>query len=238
MPMASLLLAVLAALLIPAADAQAQPAPRFERRTMTAPDGTAMRYGLAVPGGYQAARPRPLVVALHPGGSSPYYGDGFLRSIFLPGLRALDPIMVAPDVPGRSWAEPGSERAVLALVEAMTAEFAVDRRRILIVGFSMGAAGTWYMAARHGDRFTAAIVLAGRTEEPVASLAKIPTYIIHSQADEVVPFDQAQARAAALERLGRPVRFEALTGVSHFDMGAYVDALGRAGEWVTERWRR
>jgi predicted peptidase len=212
-------------------------APRFEQRTFKTPDGTSMRYGLSVPGDYDAARPRPLVLALHPGGSGPYYGDGFMRSIFLPGLRELAPIMIAPDVPGRTWTEPRSEQAVMALVAAMIGEFAIDTRRVLVVGFSMGGAGTWHLSARHPNRFTAAIIMAGRTQEPVATIARIPTYVIHSRNDEVVPFGQAEERVRALEKMGRPVAFDALAGVSHYAMGSYVDALARGGQWVSERWR-
>ncbi len=212
--------------------------PRFEQRTFKTPDGSTMRYGLSVPGNYTASQPRPLVVALHPGGSGPYYGDGFMRNIFLPGLRDLSPIMIAPDVPGRTWAEPRAEQAVMSLVAAITRQFSIDTRRILVVGFSMGGAGTWYLSSRQADRFTAAIVMAGRTEEPLATLAKIPTYVIHSRADEVVPFAQAEQRFKALEEMDRPVAFDALTGISHYSMGSYIESLTRAGRWVSERWQR
>jgi len=228
--MKPLLFLALAALL-------AQPvAPRFEQRTFATPDGSAMRYGLSLPGDYDASRPRPLVLALHPGGSSPYYGDGFMRSIFLPGLRDMAPIMIAPDVPGRAWTEPRAEEAVMALVAAMIDEFAVDTERILVVGFSLGGAGTWHLSARHADRFTAAIVMAARTEQPLAALAKVPTYVIHSRNDEVVPFGQSEERALALDKMSRPVEFDALSGVSHYQMGSYVDALARGGRWVSEQW--
>ena len=66
---------------------QAAPGSRFEQRTFKTPDGSTMRYGLAVPNDYVASRPRPLVVALHPGGTGPYYGDGFMRSIFMPAFE-------------------------------------------------------------------------------------------------------------------------------------------------------
>lgn len=230
--MPTLLLALAALLAQPAA-------PRFEQRTFKSPDGSMMRYGLSVPGDYNASRPRPLVLVLHPGGGgSSYYGDGFLRSIFLPGLRDLAPIMIAPDVPGRAWTEPRAEQAVMALVAATIDEFAVDRRRVLVAGFSLGGAGTWFLSARHADRFTAAIVMAGRTEEPLATLARIPTYVIHGRDDEVVPFGPAEERARSLEKMSRPVAFDALSGVSHYAMGSYVAALARGGRWVNERWGR
>jgi predicted peptidase len=213
--------------------------PTFEQRTFTAPDGTTMRYGLAVPGDYSASRPRPLVVALHPGGGgAPYYGDSFMRSIFLPGLLSVAPIMIAPDVPARSWTDPRSEQAVMALVNATSKEFSIDGRRVAVVGFSLGGAGTWHLSARYPERFTAAIVMAGRSEEPVANLARVPTYVIHSRDDQVVPFAQAEERMRALERMGRRVRFDALTGIGHYEMGAYLDALERGARWVAEEWGR
>ena len=114
--------------------------PTFERRTFKMPDGSTGRYGLAVPGDYRASSPRPLVIALHPGGGgTPYYGDQYMRTIFVP---------------------------------------------------------------RHEDLFSAAIVMAGRTEEPLTNLARIPTYVIHSRNDQVVPFAQAEQRAAALTQMG------------------------------------
>lgn len=219
----------------------AQPTPpTLERRTFKMPDGTMARYGLAVPGDYTASSPRPLVVALHPGGSSGmvFYGDRYMRSVFLPGLQGLDPIMIAPDAPAGAWTEPKAEQVVLSLVTAVAGEFAVDKSRMLLAGFSMGGGGAWYLSARHPTLFTAAIVMAGRTAEPIEALARIPTYVIHSRADEVVPFEQAEVRAAALEKLGRPIHFEALNGVGHFNMGGYMGALQRGGQWVREQWGR
>lgn len=227
-------------LLVAMTAALAQPAThRFEQRTFRTPAGETMRYGLAVPQDYEPSRPRPLVLALHPGGGgSPFYGDGFMRSIFLPGLRSLAPIVIAPDVPARTWVDSRSAQAVLALVDAALDEFAVDRQRVLVVGFSLGGAGTWHLSARHPRRFTGAIVIAGRTEESLENLAIVPTYVIHSRDDEVVPFAQAEERALALGKMGRPVRLDALSGVGHYNMGAYVDALERGGRWMREQWAR
>jgi predicted peptidase len=161
-----------------------------------------------------------------------------MRDIFLPGLRDLDPIMIAPDCPTRAWTDPGAEQAVMALMAATLDAYAIDRRRILVVGFSLGGRGAWFLPARHADRFTAAIVMAGRTDEPSAQLARVPTYVIHSRNDQVAPFGPAARLVAELEKMGRTVRFDALTGVGHYDMGGYLDALRRGGRWVVEQWGR
>jgi predicted peptidase len=227
-----LLLALITELIQPRA-----PASRFQQLIFRTPDGVTILYGLAIPRSYDPGRPRPLVVSLHPGGErTPYYGDQFMRRIFLPGLSALDPIIVAPDCPTRAWADPAAEQAVMALIDNVTAEYAIDRGRILVTGFSLGGSGTWFMSSRQADRFTAAIVMAGRTEEPIERLAKIPTYVIHSRDDQVVPFSQAEQRATALEQMGRVVKFEALQGPGHYDLSGYVGALQRAAHWVAEQW--
>jgi predicted peptidase len=229
---ALLLLAVVTALMQP-------PSRRFEELTFRTPEGGTILYGLSIPGAYDPRQPRPLVLALHPGGDrTPYYGDMFMRQIFLPGLDALDPIMVAPDCPSGAWTDAGAERAVMALLDKVMTDYAIDRRRILVTGFSLGGSGTWFMSSRHPDLFTAAIVMAGRTDEPTERLGAIPTYVIHSREDEVVPFAQAQQRTGELERMGRIVEFDALQGLGHYNMGGYVGALQRAGRWVAQQWTK
>ena len=188
--MKALFLLVLSAVLLQ------PPVSRSQRLTFRAPDGTKLLYGRTIPDDYDPRRPRPLVVALHPGGArTPFYGDQFMRQVALPGLADLDPIMVAPDCPTPAWSDPVADQAVMALIDNVMAEYAIDRRRVLVTGFSLGGSGTWFMSSHHADRFTAAVVLAGRTEESLERLAKIPTYIIHSRDDEVVPFAPAERTA-------------------------------------------
>ena len=128
---------------------------------------------------------------------------------------------------------------MIALLASVLDDYAVDRRRILVTGFSLGGRGTWFMASRHADLFTAAIPMAASTgDDPIDRLGTIPTYVIHSRDDVVVPFATAERIARQLEQMGRPVRFAALRDLGHFEMGGHVDALRRAGRWIAERWNR
>ena len=70
-----------------------------------------------------------------------------------------------------------------------------------------------------------------------ADLARQPTYIIHSRNDEIVPFAPAERNARALADAGRTIHFDAVEGLTHFDMFRYVDALRRGGRWVAEQWK-
>lgn len=196
-------------------------------------------YGVSVPRGYNPNTPAPLVVVLHSGGQRMrYYGAAFTRLLVEPALRDLHPIIVAPDCPTNAWSDQASDAAVMAVVEEALRSYTIDKRRVLVTGFSMGGRGTWFHASRHADLYTAAIPMAASIGDlPPESLAPQPTYIIHSRNDEVVPFAPAERNARALERAGRTVRFEALDDFTHFEMFRYVDALRRAGRWVADRWK-
>ena len=207
--------------------------------TADVPEVGSVTFGLSVPKNYDAGRPVPLVVVLHPGGErTPYYGSAFTRVVVEPGLRDLGAVMLALDCPGESWSTPLAEKALLTLIEATMKSYNIDRRRVLVTGFSMGGSGTWYMSSRHPQLFTASIPMAAGVRDLAAdSLATMPTYVIHSRDDERVPFGPAESNARALERAGKPIRFEALSGLTHFEMVNYVAALRRGGRWVADRWK-
>jgi predicted peptidase len=217
--------------------AQAVPAGQVTDTSLVLSDGTVLRYGLSVPPGEDVSdRPRPLVLVLHPGGRGQYYGSSFMQQVVEPGLRAWGAVMVAPDVPDRSWATARSERAVIALVEHVLADRTIDPDRVLVTGFSMGGGGTWYLAARHPELFTGAIVMAGSPGGGDPAAVTMPIYLIHSPDDEVVDFAGAESAYRALAERGHPVELRVLPGLSHYMMGAYVPALRLAGEWMLERW--
>lgn len=196
-------------------------------------------YAVSVPDGYTPSTAAPLVVVLHPGGQRMrYYGAQFMRGVVEPALRPLRPIMIAPDCSGRDWSDEGCEKPVMLLIDQAMRAYTIDRKRVLVVGYSMGGRGTWYMAAKHPGVFTAAIPMAASTRGlAIDDLARQPTYVIHSRADEVVPFKPAEENARELKTLQRVVEFEALDDFTHFDMGSYVDALRRAGRWVVNQWK-
>ena len=193
-------------------------------------------YGIWIPRDYDPAEPRPLVLALHPGGSrGPYYGTQFLRGVVGPALQDWGAIIVAPDAPDRRWDNETSERGVLALLDDVIDRYAINTERILVTGFSLGGRGTWYMASRHPDLFAAAIPMAARSSsDDAARVGDMPVFIIHARNDEVVPFEPAEQLAHDMEERGQTVSFLPLEGVGHFQMGA--PPLREAGEWVVARW--
>lgn len=114
-----------------------------------------------IPKNYDAARPYPLLYALHGTGGD---GPGFVP--FAEALlqeRVDDFIVAAPTGYGRRViheAGPASDehRAVLTAVRKYAH---IDSDRVYITGYSLGGHTTWTVAVLHADQFAAAIPLAG-----------------------------------------------------------------------------
>jgi predicted peptidase len=233
-------LGALGAMLNPGSEllAQAGGRPTVEHLTFEIEGHGEMPYAVSVPAGYDPATPHPLILALHPGGKQgSYYGSLNMRQIFEPALRALNAVVVAPDVPTRRWTSEVSDRGVMALLDRIIETYNIDRTRILVTGFSLGGRGTWFFATRHPDFFTGAIPIAGRPgDDPLDALGDMSVHVIHSRADDVVPFGPAEAAARQLEEAGGTVAFTALDRVGHYAMGGYVRSLRDAGDWMIDQW--
>src|SRR6266853_884196 len=107
-------------------------------------EGGEVLYAIALPDGFKTGEMRPLVLALHPGGARMrYYGSDYAKLVVMPAVSDLRPIIVAPDCPAQGWTDPTADRAVMALLEQVMKEYTIDRRRVLVTGFSMGGRGTW-----------------------------------------------------------------------------------------------
>jgi pimeloyl-ACP methyl ester carboxylesterase len=180
------------------------------------------RYLLYLPAGIES-RSWPLIVYLHGRSLS---GDNLslLTRYGLPDRLQDDPsfpfIVVAPQVPaGQSWTD--TDR-LTALVRDVAARYPVDRTRIYLIGYSMGAGGVWREAVAHPELFAAAAPAAAWTPEPseaiASALSDLPIRIYHGTADEAAPFARAEAMAEALERAGVDVTFSVFPGADHGEL--------------------
>ena len=199
------------------------------------------RYTIAIPKNYTDDLPIPLILALHYGGhGAPFFGKFFLTGLVEPALRKLKAIIVAPDCPGGvDWTDERSETEVLTLLDFVYDTYNIDPRRTLITGYSMGGAGTWYLAARHPDLFSAALVMAGRPTFDVKDIQwDIPLYIIHSRQDEVVPLEPTETAVSQLKDRGIPVELVIIDGITHYETNRFVGHLRAAIPWIEQAWQR
>lgn len=240
--------------------------PSIEHRTLALDDGTVLRYSLLSPS-RAALRPGrlPLVLVLHYGApqdsTPPYYGEEILERLIRPALGNLPALFVAPDAPGRGWADTRSERAVLALLYHLRTSMPVDEHRTLVTGYSVGGMGAWFFVARHSNLFRAALPIAsfpmlrvGRTASDrerqwramaldsagiwTAPFRRVPMYIIHSRQDELMPLSAVEQAVATLRAQGAQVELVRLDGVTHQQTRAYVEPLRAAIPWIERQWAR
>lgn len=210
-------------------------APGIHQMTFT--DGR--RYTLAIPDGYTGQAPVPLILSLHYGGTvTPFYGRGLVEALVGPAFRSLGAIIVAPDSAAGQWTNSTAEQQVLELLDYIEANYNIDADRTLVTGYSMGGGGTWYFAPRYPERFKAAIVMAGRPQADSTSFEwDTPLYVIHSTADQVVPFASTEATVEQLRGQGVAVELVVVDGVSHYEIPRYRPYLEAALPWIEEAWK-
>ena len=92
----------------------------------------------------------------------------------------------------------------------------VDKRRIYIMGLSMGGMGTYDMTIRYPELFAAAIPICGTVNSTRLKAAKdVKFRIFHGDADNVVPVNGSRQAYKALKAVGADVEYFEYPGVGH-----------------------
>jgi len=211
--------------------------PGTHQQTVDVPGLGSVRYTIEVPAGTDGKTP--LVLALHYGYDgpkpAPHTGKGIIDA-FRPGLAGLNAVVIAPDALGGRWTDAQNEQAAVWLTKSAMASYAIDPKRVVVTGFSLGGEGAWYIGSRHQDLFTGAIPVGGRVAGGDAEW-KIPVYVIHSDADEIVSYKAAKSHADALKAKGAKLEFKTIAGLSHYKTAAYGPHVGDAVTWLQAEWK-
>ena len=197
-------------------------------------DGPLIHYAIAVPRGYHE-QPVPLILALHFGGDPRGAGHAMVQILIQPALADLGAIIVAPDSLGGGWSTALNEHAVNALLVAVEKSYTIDRKKVLVTGFSMGGQGTWFWGDKYPDRFSGAIPISGRPT-PSAESWRIPVFAVHSRDDQVMPIGATEQRIAELKKRGINAQIVVLNGIEHFETYKFVSGLHQAVPWVQQIW--
>jgi predicted peptidase len=225
-----------------AAQAESDPpvlTPGLHGLSLQLAEGAAVHYTISIPRNYSLSRPAPLVLALHfgvGGGDAAGAGGDVVRILIGPALTELGAVIVAPDSVRGDWSSPENEKAVIALVDMVLSRYSIDKKTVVVTGFSMGGAGSWHFAEKFPDRFSAVIAVAGR---PPASASgwRLPVLAIHSHDDQVVPIAPTEARIAELRKAGVNAKLIPLTGITHYETSRFRDALRQGVPWLREVWK-
>ena len=156
-------------------------------------------YRIAFPEGHDGTTPIGAIVFSHG-----YRGtaNGVMRNKALTALAAdLGVAFIAAQAAGPDWNIPGApnhhalegidELAYFdALIEDVTARFAIDRSRLVASGFSSGAMMVWHLACTRGAAFAGFVPMSGTFWAPVPETCPSgPVNLIHyhGREDPMVP---------------------------------------------------
>ena len=185
----------------------------------------------------QPGPPRQLVVLLHGVGAD---GSDLIELAPALALRLPHAAFVAPDGPepcdmapfGRQWFSLRDRQpaALLAGVEAslpvlnafLDAELrnaGLGRGQLALLGFSQGTMLALYAALRRAPAIAAVVgysgALLGAERLPAEVVSRPPVFLVHGDADEIVPVQALHAAVQGLQAAEVPVQWAVRRGLGH-----------------------
>jgi predicted peptidase len=107
-------------------------------------------------------------------------------------------------------------KAVKGLIDSYIANPDIDKKRVYIIGLSMGAMATYDMVIRFPEIFAAAIPICGYVKpDRLASVKDVSFRIFHGDADPVVPVEGSRNAYKALKKAGVDVELYEFPGCDH-----------------------
>lgn len=201
-----------------------------------------LNYRYIVPENMQEGQQYPLVLFLHGAGER---GSDNEKQLTHGGQMFLNPVnrekypafVLFPQCPEKAfWAYPARPdsyspvrmpqlkeqppifQAVKELLDTYLENPQVDKKRVYIVGLSMGAMGTYDMISRYPEIFAAAIPICGTVNPAKLNAVKghdIHVRIFHGDADDVVPVAGSREAYKTLKSLGVDVEYIEFPGCNH-----------------------
>ena len=173
--------------------------------------GKEMEYALFVPSNYNKKKATPLVVLLHALSSNPQQimsYKGIVAEAEKHGFIIVAPFgyntggwygsqgngkdfrigRAPPDSPDNLGEL--SEKDVLNVLDIARKEFNVDRRRIYLMGHSMGGGGSLYLGIKYPDNWAALAPMAPAiysSPDALSGIKKMPIIVVQGDQDNLVP---------------------------------------------------
>ena len=192
-----------------------------------------MPYRLYVPKAYSPKAPMPVIVALHGLGATEdsffeAYGRKLPQLAEQHGYILLAPlgfrvdggygwgVAVPPVDPAARRSAAMSELDVLESLAQVLAMYNVDPDRIYLMGHSLGAIGTWKMAAKFPDIWAAIGAFSGQGAPMTMTLMKhIPAFVVHGDNDPTVNVRGSRTMVEAMKTHGVDHKYIEVPGGNH-----------------------
>jgi predicted peptidase len=230
-------------LLILVQSSMAQDYSLYQKRVFTSKDGKTLNYRILYPKDYDLGKKYPVLLFLHGSGERGndnekqlvHGGDLFLNPS---NMEKFPAIILFPQCPeGKSWSsmtnkvedgkkiyqrttekKPGEmSKLLMGLITDTEKKEKVDKKRIYIMGLSMGGFGTFDMLYLYPNTFAAAVpICGGHLPELAGDYAKkVPIWLFHGAKDNVVSPDLSRNMYAKLKELGAEVKYTEFPDANH-----------------------
>jgi phospholipase/carboxylesterase len=180
---------------------------------------------LFVPRSYRPSRPAPFALTLHGccgearSGLNLWYREATEHGI----------ILLAPDG-GGAWGFGDTAERIDAGLSAVFNRYAIDRRRVAIVGFSAGASYALALGLTNGDLFTHVVPHSPGGGVPSDPVGKPEIFLIHGIDDQTIPVEVSRQIVPELERAGYRIRYEEYPAGHR----PQPDLMARAVDWFLQ----
>ena len=215
----------------------------FEKKTYINESGQSLSYQVLYPVNYNPSTKYPVVLVLHGAGER---GDDNIAQMKYGTHLFLNPenqtkfpaIVIFPQCPKDSyWSSVKIDRtqkptafvfdyseninwplqSAIDLVKSLVKSKVADKKRLYIMGLSMGGMGTMEAVSRNPKMFAAAIPICGGADLTYVKkyAKKLPFWVNHGDADAVVPVKHSRELVAALQVAKANVTYTEYPGVNH-----------------------
>ena len=202
----------------------------------SAEHGRGARFTLSIPVRTPDQGSSPLILVLHYAGEpTRFYGRPLLEELIEPAFRPLDAYYVAPESLSGQWHTETNEAFVMNLLEEVIDAYDIDRDRIVVAGYSMGAIGAWHFITHYPETFSAAVPISGFPRGELQCTVPVSTF--HAPSDELFPITHLASLVSDLQTRDCPVQLTKVDAQGHFDLNGFRDALNVVPARLDDIWK-
>jgi phospholipase/carboxylesterase len=189
--------------------------------------------------------PHPTIIAFHGWGANaldllglaPYVAEGRFAMLSPQGpvevpigpLRGYGWYPITMGSPPEASEVQAAIDAADKFVRAALERYPIDRRKLVLLGFSQGGTIAYSLALKNPERFAALVAISTWLPPQLVqgiiatdALAQLPTLVQHGRADDLIEISRARESLEALRKLKVPVAYR------EYDCGHEITADGLA----------
>ncbi len=190
--------------------------------------------------------PHPTILAMHGWGSNaldlmglaPYIARGRCLTLCPQGpveveigaVNGYGWYQLRPGAPPDMEAMGKASDRLMRFVDAALERYPVNRRKLIVMGFSQGGVMAYNLAIRHPERFAALVALSTWFPEELAehagdrdALAQLPALVQHGRADDMIEIAKARQSVERLRPFKLPLTYREYDGGHEITMDAIQD---------------